>query len=150
MAMVVRNATPDDLEAVAELFDAYRQFYKQVPDIDIAREFIHDRMNNNESVIFVAENDAHTIVGFTQLYPTFSSEAARRIWTLNDLFVAADGRGQGVGRALLDHAKAFGRENGAARLELSTAFNNPAQKLYEAAGYQRDNEFFHYALSLDE
>jgi len=146
----VRNASLQDLEAVASLFDAYRQFYKQAPDIDVAREFIRARITNNESVIFVAENDAHEIVGFTQLYPTFSSEAARRIWTLNDLFVDGKARGQGVGRALLEKAREFGIADGAARLELATAFNNPAQKLYEAAGYQRDNEFFHYALALDE
>lgn len=147
--LITRQAVLADLDAVAPLFDAYRQFYRQAPDIDIASNFIRARIVNNESVIFVAEDDG-TLVGFTQLYPTFSSEAARHIWTLNDLYVSSTVRGRGVGRALLEAAKEFAITDGAARLELATAYNNPAQKLYEAAGYQRDNEFFHYILTLDK
>jgi ribosomal protein S18 acetylase RimI-like enzyme len=147
--VTTRKAVLDDLDAVASLFDAYRQFYKEAPDIGIARNFIQARIVNHESVIFIAEDDA-VPVGFTQLYPTFSSTAARRIWTLNDLFVAPAARGCGAGRALLEAARKFAIADGAARLELATAHNNPAQKLYEAAGYQRDNEFFHYILTLDK
>src|SRR4051812_9748136 len=92
--VITRKAVLADVDAVAPLFDAYRQFYKQAPDIGVARNFIQARLVNNESVIFVAEDDK-TLIGFTQLYPTFSSEAAQRIWTLNDLYVSSAARGQG-------------------------------------------------------
>lgn len=150
MTITVRSATIKDLHTVATLFDAYRQFYREAADIDVAREFIHARMTRNESVIFLAEDAASIPLGFTQLYPTFSSTAAKRIWTLNDLFVSTTARGHGVGCALLEKAKEFAIADGAARLELATAHTNPAQKLYEAAGYQRDNEFLHYTLPLDK
>lgn len=148
--MHVRKAVPDDLEAVAALFDAYRVFYKETADLALARDFIDARMRRNESVIFVAQDDQGKLLGFTQLYPTFSSTAARRIWTLNDLYVADAARGCGAGRALLDAARDFAIADGAARLELATQYHNvTAQRLYVAAGYHRDHEFFHYILQLE-
>jgi GNAT superfamily N-acetyltransferase len=103
----------------------------------------------NESVIFVAQNQQGQAIGFTQLYPAFSSVSARRIWILNDLFVTPGARGNGVARQLLDMAKNHAVATGAKRLALSTARDNPAQKLYESVGYERDNLFYHYSLTLD-
>ena len=100
-------------------------------------------------MILLAEDARGDALGFTQLYPSFSSVAARRIWILNDLYVLPAARGQGVGRAVLEAAKTHALATGAHRLDLSTAHDNPAQKLYEAAGYTRDNHFHHYSLPLD-
>ena len=100
-----RQALLDDLDALTPLFDAYRTFYAQKPDPDRARAFLHERLALRESVIYLAEWPADggmRAVGLMQLYPGFSSVAARRLWILNDLFVAAPSpRGRGVGRALL-------------------------------------------------
>jgi len=138
-----------DVDIVAQLFDGYRQFYKQPSDPALARAFIHERLALQESVIFVAENEDGVALGFTQLYPSFSSVGARRIWILNDLFVTSSARGHGVGTLLLNAAKAHAAATGAKRLDLSTAHDNPAQKLYESHGYVRDNAYFHYSLTID-
>ena len=61
------------------------------------------------------------MIGFTQLYPSFSSISMRRIWILNDLFVAEDRRGRGAAQRLLDAAKAYAVETNAKGLALSTA-----------------------------
>lgn len=145
----IQLATLDDAAAIAPLFDAYRQFYRQPPDAALALAFIHERLALRESVIWMALEDSGEVAGFSQLYPSFSSVAARRTWILNDLYVRPAARGQGVGRALLDAAAAHARATGAQRLELSTAHDNPAQKLYQAAGYRRDSAFLHYSLPLD-
>ena len=138
----IRRATLDDLDAVAKLFDAYRVFYHQPSDVDRARDFLYERMRNAESVVLVAERDA--IVGFTQLYPIFSSV---RTWLLNDLFVHADARRHGVANALLDAAADFAREQGAAGLMLETTRDNaPARALYRAAGWHEDDTQW-YSLS---
>ncbi|WP_220810019.1 GNAT family N-acetyltransferase [Noviherbaspirillum aridicola] len=146
--VAVRQAALADAAAIAPLFDGYRQFYGQAPDPALALAFVSERLALLESVIFIAESDDGRALGFTQLYPSFSSVAARRIWVLNDLFVTPDARGSGAGRALLAAARAHAAASGALRIELSTAHDNPAQKLYEAQGYEREQGFYHYSLRV--
>lgn len=151
MADVVRQATPGDVDLVAPLFDAYRQFYQQPSDPALARDFIAERLARAESVVFVAERDGRA-VGFVQLYPLFSSTAPRprRLWLLNDLFVAPAARGGGVGRALMDRARRLAEETGAVGLELATARTNTgAQRLYQSLGYRVDDGFLRYELGLE-
>jgi ribosomal protein S18 acetylase RimI-like enzyme len=150
VGVAVREAGPGDVEAVAPLFDAYRQFYEREADLELARTFIAERLGRRESVIYLAERDG-VPVGFVQLYPLFSSTAARprRLWLLNDLYVAPEARGDGVGRALMARARRLGEETGAVGLELATAVTNAvAQRLYESLGYQRDEQFLRYELEL--
>jgi len=149
MKTQIRRAGLNDFEAIAPLFDSYRRFYQQTSDLPLARAFISERLKRNESVIFLAEDGQHVPLGFTQLYPSFSSVSARPIWILNDLFVAPDARGQQVGRQLLNAARDHALATGAKRLVLSTAIDNPAQRLYESLGYVKDTEFLHYELGLD-
>lgn len=148
MSITVRRATLADAEAIAPLFDLYRQFYEQAPDAALASAFIHGRLANDESVIFIAEDDGH-LLGFTQLFPSFSSVRAVRIWVLNDLYVVREARRQGVARALLDAAAAFGRNSGAARLELETDHDNrSAQALYRHLGWEPYDGTLRFRLSL--
>ena len=147
--MTIRRATADDLDALTALFDAYRVFYKQPSDMAGARAFLAERFAREESVIFLACDEAGAAIGFTQLYPSFTSAGMQRIYILNDLFVAQGARRQGVGTALLDAATSFAREAGAARLALSTAFDNlAAQSVYEAHGWRRDEQFYSYNFRL--
>jgi len=139
------------LDGLAVLFDAYRVFYRTPSDLEAARRFLNDRLTNGDSVILVAKlPGADGLAGFTQLYPTFSSVRMRRVWTLNDLFVAEHARGQGVARALMEAARLFAVSTGAAGIELATErTNTSAQALYDALGYEQDS-FLHYALTLGE
>jgi len=150
MAQNIRiiRAELSNVDSVAPLFDAYRQFYRQAPDLERARAFITERLSKDESVIFLAASDGHYL-GFTQLYPLFSSVNLAKAWLLNDLFVAPSARGLGVGQALLEQARRFGEESGAASLMLETATDNlPAQRLYERLGWIRETEFYTYNLHL--
>jgi ribosomal protein S18 acetylase RimI-like enzyme len=136
--------TLEQVELVAPLFDAYRQFYGQPPDIDGAQRFLAERLGRGESVILAVVEDGRAL-GFTQLYPSFSSVSMKPIWILNDLFVADDARRKGVGARLLRAARDHALKTGAVRLALSTALTNTtAQALYERDGWRRDDEFFHY------
>jgi ribosomal protein S18 acetylase RimI-like enzyme len=147
--VTTRRAVPADLDAIAPLYDAYRQFYEKPADLALARRFLDERFRKAESVIFVAEDAAGAVVGFTQLYPAFCSVAADRYYVLYDLFVKPSARGSGAGRALMEAAEAFGRQSGAARLELQTARTNVVgQSLYESCGWLRDNDFYVYAKAL--
>ena len=141
--MKIRQASLSDVEEVAELFDAYRQFYKQVSDIKLAQSFLRERIMNTESVIFVCYEGSKA-VGFTQLYPIFSSVSAERSWLLNDLYVIAEMRGKGYGEAILLYAQGFCKGMNAKGLALETANDNPAQHLYEKLGWAKDESSLHY------
>jgi ribosomal protein S18 acetylase RimI-like enzyme len=147
--VTTRPAEARDLEAVAELFDAYRQFYEMPSDLALARRYLDERFQRRESVILVAEDAGGAIVGFTQLYPAFCSVLADRTFVLYDLFVTPAARGTGAGRALMEAAEAHARAHGAARLQLETARTNVVgQSLYESCGWKRDELFYVYAKGL--
>lgn len=144
-----RPAEARDLDSVAALFDAYRQFYGKPADLPLARRYIIERFQRKESVLIVAEDVTGEIVGFTQLYPAFCSVLAAPTFVLYDLFVTPAARGTGAGRALMEAAEAHGRKAGAARLELSTANTNViGQSLYESCGWERDKVFYVYTKML--
>jgi len=149
MTIAIQQATLSDLADLAPLFDGYRQFYGQPADLARARDFLAERIGHRESLILLARDGQGAGVGFTQLYPLFSSVRTVRTWLLNDLFVAPSARRQGVAAALLGAAADRARALGAASLSLSTALDNaPAQALYESLGWQRDRQFCEYGLTL--
>ena len=148
--MNVIKATVSDLDDVACLFNQYRIFYGQPSDLEGAKEFIKERMEHNESIIFLAKSEEGTPAGFVQLYPIFTSVGMNRKWLLNDLFVAEDYRRHGVGKALMDQAKEFALETKAAGILLETTKDNvTAQALYERSGYEKENSVYFYNLSLN-
>lgn len=146
--MKTLRATSQHLEQLIALFDAYRVFYKQSSDIEAARKFLAERFQKNDSVIFIAISSEEQLVGFTQLYPSFSSVSMQRTYILNDLYVASEARKQGIGEALLEHAKQFAIHQGSKGLMLETAVENPAQKLYKRLGWKKDIGVQHYTWEI--
>ena len=147
--ITVRQGTIFDLNLIFPLFDAYRQFYRKPADPELARQFLLERFQHHESVILIALAEDGSAAGFTQLYPSFSSASAARIYILNDLFVKPEFRRHGVGAQLLAEAVRFARAAGAVRLTLSTEVTNTAaQALYESCGWTRQTEFYVYNLNL--
>ena len=140
----IRRASIPDLPRVAELFDAYRQFYGQAPDPDGARAFLRERLQTGDSVVLIAERDRR-FVGFAQLYPSLSSTSMKRVWILNDLFVAPAHRRGGAGRALLAAADDLARATAAKGLVLATQKTNVvARALCRAHGWKLDDVFDHF------
>ncbi|MFO0936031.1 MAG: GNAT family N-acetyltransferase [Gemmataceae bacterium] len=137
-----------DVERIAPLFDAYRQFYGQQPNLEGARDFLLERLKRGESTLF-AVMDGDTALGFTQLYPSFSSVSMKPIWILNDLYVIPEARGRGVGASLLRTAREHAKKTGAKRLCLTTGVKNlKAQSLYERDGWTQDESFYQYEYEL--
>lgn len=141
--MKIRRAKKKDIDQLSVLFDKYRIFYKQKGDITTAKLFLKKRMKRKETVIFVAE-EREELIGFTQLFPIFSSVSMKRAWLLNDLYVNEKARGKGTATQLLNAAKEFGKETNAKWLLLQTAADNyTAQKVYEKNGWIRETDFFY-------
>ncbi len=152
LSVVVRSATTDDLDTLAPLFDAYRQFYGQPADLGLAHRFLSERMARAESHVLLAsevDSASATALGFAQLYPMHSSIQCRRTLVLNDLYVAAAHRGQGVAWALLDGARRVATLQGAASMTLQTAHTNTrARSLYERFGFVPDDGLRTYLFTL--
>jgi len=146
--MTVKEATLADAAAVAALFDAYRIYYEQSSDLAGAERFIAERLRNGESVIYLALDEGSP-VGFTQLYPFFTSVGMKRAWVLNDLYVTEDYRNRGVGKALIAAAQDLARSTAAKWIMLQTYTSNVnAQALYEKLGFEKDTSSYYYYLGV--
>ena len=149
MNIVIERATNQDIDQVAELFNDYRIFYGCENQLNLAKQFIAERISQQQSVVFYAKDESGEMVGFTQLYPSFSSVSMASIWILNDLFVANSARKSGVGRALMMRAKDYAIETKTKGLALETAVTNDnAQALYESLGYEKQSGYFSYFLTV--
>ena len=102
--MRIFQATSLHIDQIVELFDAYRVWYRMPTDKATAKAFLLERIYAKESVIFVCENEKEQLVGFTQLYPIFSSTRMKRMWLLNDLFVQPEYRGKGILKQFIEKA----------------------------------------------
>jgi len=144
-------ATLDHLDALLPLFEAYREFYERPADPETARAFLRERLANGEAVVLLALTDRNHAAGFTLLYPSFSSLSLRRVWILHDLYVAPFARRAGVGAALMERTLQHAEDTGAEEIQLATATDNIiAQGLYEKLGYMRDEDFYHYFLTVTD
>lgn len=134
---------------VGRLFDLYRQFYASPPDLELATDYISERIANDESIIWVAM-DGDIAEGFVQCYASFCSVQAVRIHILYDLYVDVDRRNTGLGARLMNQARDHAVAAGAKRIDLLTQHsNNAGQHLYEKLGYEIANADFHaYSLGL--
>ena len=145
MGIEIIEAGLGELDSAVELFDQYRQYYGQDSDSEGARTFLSNRLSKGESVVYLANQAGAQSVGFAQLYPTFSSVSLKRLWVLNDLFVAPDARSSGIGRALIERSFELARSTGAKGVVLETMKDNHrAKSLYESLGFRVDPHCDHY------
>ena len=149
MKIEIIKATKKDISEISFLFDLYRQFYLYKSDINLSTNYISERINNNESIIYLAINQERKGLGFVQLYETFGSLDLGKIIILYDLYVLIDYRKKGIGKKLMIHSHKYAQSIGAKRLQLSTAIDNFAgQSLYESLGYVKDKDFYTYDLEI--
>ena len=148
MDLKIIRANKNHIEGVSILFDFYRQFYKYQKDLKNSKNYIHERIINEESIIFIA-TDNKRVIAFVQLYETFDSLNLNKKIVLYDLYVLEKYRKLGIGRKLMNKSKEFAINNKFSRIELSTSIDNyAAQKLYESLDYIRDKEYYNYDLNF--
>ncbi len=145
--MKIRRAERRDLLQLTLLFNNYRKFYKQSQDLEACKTFIKRRIENNDSYIFVASRKSQ-LVGFVQLYTSFSSVSMEKLYILNDLFVLKQARRHGVADKLMQRAEEFANNNQACKLVLETHKDNlVAQNLYVTRGWKKDFETFCFTFN---
>ncbi len=147
--MLAREFSDQDLDRLVDLFNAYRVFYKKASDLQAAREFITQRLEKEDSKIYVCEDNEGKIIGFTQLYPLFSSTRMKKLWLLNDLFVDENGRGQGASKLLIDKAKELAKSTDACGVMLETGkTNHIGNNLYPRTGFVKNEGSNFYEWSV--
>lgn len=148
--MNIRNMEEKDLKSVSILLNDYRIFYNKQSDLTLCEQFLKDRFDNDDSQIFVAELDDE-VIGFAQIYPTFSTVSLQRAYILNDIFVSEKARNTGAGRKLIEKSFEYAEENNARYICLETVKDNvKAQKLYEKMGMSIDDAVYHYSKLIKE
>ncbi len=140
----IQEANLENLDALVQLFEAYRVWYGKSADQETAKLFLKERMEQKESIVYMAF-DGTEAVGFTQLYPLFSSTRMKRMWLLNDLFVDEVHRGKGISKLLIGAAQDLARSTNAAGVLLETEQTNDiGNQLYPATGFELEENNFYF------
>ena len=146
--ITIRLARASDLEHLVPLLRAYLLFYQRAPERARVRRFLAGRLSTRPVRIWVACDDT-ALVGFAQVYTTWSTLSLAPAWTLNDLYVAEPARGLGVGRRLVAGVVAAARRERVAHVQLMTAVDNgTARALYDSMNFDTVDEFVTYSLPL--
>lgn len=150
--MRIVQATLEHLDLLTPLFIKYREFYGELPFPDSSRKFLETRLKRKESVIYLAlADDEDKLLGYCQLFPSYSSLSLKRVWILNDIFVAEDARRMLVADRLVQTAKQMAKDTNAVRMRVATSVSNEvAQKTYESIGFREDTRFKNYTLELGD
>jgi len=145
--MKIETVTAENLAEVLPLVAAYQQFYEATPDEERNRRhfgrFLED---HTQGILFLARGPDGAPWGMATLYFTNSSVRACVQCLMNDLYVVPQSRGQGVGRALIEHCREYARQRGYDAIVWTTAMSNAtAQRLYDSLPSTR-SEWLHYRL----
>jgi len=145
--MYIVKATDSHLVELVELFEEYRLFCGFERNSE-TQSFLKKLIDNEESIIFIAiDPETNRIMGFVNLYPSYSSLALQRLWILNDLGVSSSFRGRGISKALIQKAQEFAMETEAIRIELKTEITNTtARNLYKAMNFTIDTDNVYYRV----
>jgi ribosomal protein S18 acetylase RimI-like enzyme len=149
--MTVAVVAEPDVSDLLPLMRGYCDFYDVAPSdealLALSRALIADP--EREGVQLIARDDGGNAIGFATIYWTWSTASAARIGTMNDLYVAPEGRGSGAADALIKACAERVREHGGIRLEWQTALDNHrAQAVYERVGGHRE-QWLDYSLPIE-
>jgi GNAT superfamily N-acetyltransferase len=135
---VIRAAEPGEEERVIPLYQWLFAPPGTLPpswDERRAAVALRQAIDSHDAAVIVAEDDSGELVGFITGYQDMHSvRFGYRAW-VEDLAVHPERRSEGIGKALLDAAKAWARERGATHLELDSAETRAdAHRFYEREG----------------
>ena len=139
----IRRAEPSDAPALVRLAEAVgheqerwilaSEGWRSIGD---ERRYLKTVHRHPDAAVFVADDDG-AIVGRLSLSRD-PHPASRHVADVG-LMVAAGHRRQGIGRLLLEEAVAWSRRSEIGKLELHVfPWNEPALRLYESFGFERE------------
>lgn len=147
--LLVQSFSEKYIDQFVNVVDEYRKFCGFNTSPEETKEFFKHLHKENKAATFIAISEEDQVMGFVNLYPTYSTLSLRKIWILNDLGVSSKFRRLGVAQALIKKSIEFAKESDAIRIELKTAKTNlNAQKLYSEIGFQTDQDNIYYRVPI--
>lgn len=144
--MLIRPVETSDHPLWLDLFRGYAAFYKTEIDEGVESTvwgWIFDAGEDFWCDLAVADDGS--VLGFAQYQLMHRSLGGSKVCYLSDLFTLADARGQGAGRALIDHVRSFAAAKGCPSLRWLTAEDNEtARRLYDS--YRPRTPFVLYSI----
>ena len=143
MSVTIRDAVPGDLDLIIGFIRALADYEKLGDDVrlDAAVLAAHLFGARPMAEVLIGEIDA-TPQGFALFFHNFSTFEGRPGIYLEDLFVAPQARGSGLGKALLARLAQLAVARGCARLEWSVLdWNEPSIAFYRALGARAMDEW---------
>ena len=135
-AHTLRPAAPQDLDAIVALITELAEFEQLTHLLEVTPARLAPHLFGERPVAecVVAEVDGD-VVAFALFFTNFSTFLARPGLYLEDLYVRPAQRGNGLGRALLEHLGRLAAQRGCGRFEWSVLdWNADAIAVYEKMG----------------
>jgi GNAT superfamily N-acetyltransferase len=148
---VIREATVDDVPAIAGLIRALAEYERLAHEIVLDEDELRVHLfgERRYAEVLVAE-DAGAAVGFALFFHNFSTFLGKPGIYLEDLFVRPEHRGAGHGKALLARLAQVAVERDCGRLEWSVLdWNEPSIQFYRSLGAAAMDDWTTYRLSGD-
>lgn len=147
--MLIQSLSEKYIDQFVTIVDEYRKFFDFGLSPNKTKEFFQRLQEKNEAATFIAISEKDEVMGFVNLYPSYSTLSLRKIWILNDLGVSSKFRRLGVARALIKKSIEFAKASDAIRIELKTGKTNlDAQKLYTEIGFKTDRDNLYYRVPI--
>ena len=156
-SLTVRPACPEDAALLLELFGGLAEYEHLEHELQATEAQLREALFGERPAAeaLIAERPPNgddpdakpQALGYALFFPTFSSFlASTGVW-LEDLFVRAEHRGEGVGRALLEAVAARVVQRGGERLEWAALdWNEPALGFYRKIGARTMEEWVTHRL----
>jgi GNAT superfamily N-acetyltransferase len=129
---MVRDVVPGDFAAWRVLWDGYNRFYERELPEAITRIAWSRFLDPAEPMFALVADDGGSLIGLAHVIFHRSTTLAGPTCYLQDLFTAAERRGQGVGRRLIEAVYARARQAGGERVYWQTHETNAtAMRLYD-------------------
>ena len=130
--MIIRMVCETDFENWLPLWQGYQKFYKTVIP-DSTTKITWSRFQDQREPMHCAVAEAgSSLIGFVHYIEHRSCWTAGDYFYLQDLYVDPSMRGQGVGRALIEHVYAAAKQAGASRVWwLTHESNREGMRLYD-------------------
>ena len=122
--VVFREAVPADIEALAVLVNLYRASEGAAPDEAATAAWLDAHMKSPHEQMLIAEDPGGRLRAFAHIVASACPRELYRYRRIRALYVDGDIRRGGIGKALIDHARDWSRQQGEARLEIEMSSDN--------------------------
>ena len=132
---LIREAAAKDVELVLSFIKRLAQYEKMEDEVTATLETLYDSLFVKKAAKAVIAELQGMPVGFAVYFYNFSTFLGKPGLYLEDLFVAPEMRGRGIGKALLSYLAQEAVEQGLPRMEWTCLdWNTPSLDFYHALG----------------